>query len=394
MGRAKDRMMQEEEQGWSFTEKRICSRCIKEPYLKAFIKTSATDEHPCSFCKRRPSTDLDDVLEIIGNTVADYYNRAVNEAPYETAEGGYQGSTYDTWELMSAIVGDISNRDEVIETITGAFDDDIWVERNMFSLNGVQKYVASWDDFCNAVKYKTRYFFHVELDDDLNETIPVPSMLDWLLDMVQQSGLIRTLPPDRIVYRVRSHKESETCGTWRELGSPPSQCAPSNRMSAAGISVFYGAYEMATAVIEASAITPIDRVLTGSAWSCSRPLRVIDLSELPEVPSLFAASRDERGAVLFLGEFVKSITAPVEHDGREHIDYVPTQILTEYFRSLAKGTDGASLDGIVYPSARRPKGHSIVIFAPHDELDPEQARGEGPLLKLDQNSIKRIPRSK
>ena len=29
MGRAKDRMMQEEEQGWGFTEKQICSRCIK-----------------------------------------------------------------------------------------------------------------------------------------------------------------------------------------------------------------------------------------------------------------------------------------------------------------------------------------------------------------------------
>lgn len=99
MGRAKDRMMQEEEQGWGFTDRRICARCIREPHLKQIIRRKATDEGPCSFCGRRPSAELDDLMEFIGNTVADYYNRAVNEAPYETAEGGYQGVTYDTSEV-------------------------------------------------------------------------------------------------------------------------------------------------------------------------------------------------------------------------------------------------------------------------------------------------------
>ena len=49
-------------------------------------------------------------------------------------------------------------------------------------------------------------------------------------------------------------------------------------------------------------------------------------------------------------EFVKSITAPVAHDGREHIEYVPTQILTEYFRGRVKGEGASRLDGIVYPA--------------------------------------------
>src|SRR5689334_10301109 len=145
MGRAKDLMMQEEEQGWGFSDNQICSRCISDEYLKAFIKNSASYDSPCTFCGRRPSVELDDVMEIIGSTVGDYYNRAVNEAPYETAEGGYQGITYDTFDVLDDIVGDISRRDEVIDAIRDSFDDDIWVERNMFSLNGVEKYVASWD---------------------------------------------------------------------------------------------------------------------------------------------------------------------------------------------------------------------------------------------------------
>src|SRR5712692_3351590 len=128
MGRAKDQMMQEEEQGWSFSDNQICSGCISDPYLKEFIKNSVTHESPCTFCGRRPSVELDDVMEIIGNTVADYYNRAVNEAPYETAEGGYQGATYDTDDVLDDIIGDISRRDDVIDAIRQSFDDDIWVE--------------------------------------------------------------------------------------------------------------------------------------------------------------------------------------------------------------------------------------------------------------------------
>jgi hypothetical protein len=88
MGRAKDLMMQQEEQGWSFSDHQICSRCVSEAYLKTFIKNSAAVS-PCSFCGRRGnhSVPFYDVMEMIGNTVAEYYNRAVNEAPYESAEG-------------------------------------------------------------------------------------------------------------------------------------------------------------------------------------------------------------------------------------------------------------------------------------------------------------------
>ena len=383
--------MQEEEQGWSFSDNQICSRCISDPYLKGFIENSATDA-PCSFCRRRPSIPLNDVMEIIGNTVADYYNRAVNEAPYETAEGGDQGLTYDTDEVMDDIVGRVSRREGVLTAIRESFDDDIWVERNMFSLNGVQKYTASWEQFCEAVKHRTRYFFNFEPEDDLDDTIPVPNMLDALRDMVQESGMIRTLPSDRTIYRVRSHKKTEQCATRDALGSPPSGKAPSSRMSAAGISVFYGAYEMSTARIEVSVSAPQGWALTGAAWQCSRPLQVLDLSELPAVPSIFGTSREQRGSLLFLTEFIKSITAPVVHDGREHIDYVPTQILTEYFRKRVKGEGGLAIDGVVYPSARRRGGRSIVIFASQDDLDPERLWGEEPLLKLDQTSVKRLRR--
>jgi hypothetical protein len=208
--------------------------------------------------------------------------------------------------------------------------------------------------------------------------------------------MIRSIPADRIIYRVRAHKKSEECTTRETLGPPPSDKAPTNRMSKAGVGVFYGAFERATAVAEASVSMPPERewVLTGAAWQCTRPLRVLDLAELPPVPSIFEASREWRGAILFLCEFVKSISAPVVHDGGEHVEYVPTQVLTEYFWKQVSAPDGSPLDAIVYPSARRRGGRSLVVFRSREELDPATLRGHEPLLKIDQGSVTRLPRAR
>jgi hypothetical protein len=394
MGWAKDRMMQEEEQGWSFSDHQICSRCISDPYLKQRIKSAATEEEPCSFCGRRPSVELDDVMEIIGHTVADYYNRAVNEAWYDGREGGYQGPKYDTWEVMDDIVGGVSKRDDVLEAIHGSFDGDIWVERNMYSLNGAPKYVASWEQFCDAVKHEARHGVPPEEDDYDHDTIPVSAMLEELQEIATESGMIRTLRGDLVIHRVRAHRSNEVCDSRETLGPPPNDRAPTNRMSAAGVSVFYGAFERTTAAIEANVSMPGGPGwhLTAGVWGCSRPLCVLDLSDLPPVPSMFAASREWRGALLFLRDFVASISAPVVHDGGEHVEYVPTQLLTDHFRKQVTAPDGSPLDGIVYPSARRRGGKSLVVFRSKDDLDPATLSGQEPLLKLDLASVTRLRR--
>lgn len=108
----------------------------------------------------------------------------------------------------------------------------------------------------------------------------------------------------------------------------------------------------------------------------------------------FEASREWRGAILFLREFVKSISAPVVHDGGEHVEYVPTQVLTEYFRKHVSAPDGSPLDGIVYPSARRRGGRSLVVFRSREELDPATLSGHEPLLQLDQTSVTRLRRAR
>jgi hypothetical protein len=92
----------------------------------------------------------------------------------------------------------------------------------------------------------------------------------------------------------------------------------------------------------------------------------LDLAELPPVPSLFeelpdSLEYDPRRNLIFLHRLASDISRPIAHDDRVHIEYVPTQVVTEYLRSATFPEGG--LDGIRYRSSRRDGGVSLVLFA-------------------------------
>lgn len=193
-------------------------------------------------------------------------------------------------------------------------------------------------------------------------------------------------------YRIREHDPKTVCSTWRELGPPPPELAKASRMSAAGISVFYAAFDIVTARAETTLRSPPGRSFTCARWINSRPLAVLDLTKLPDLPSVYEVPRYNRDDLVFLRHFVHSITQPVSFDDKVHIDYVPTQIVTEYFRHHYQIRGSQGLDGIVYPSAQR-KGRSIVVFASDHDLNPQPfdwPRDDVPPLTLDQASVHRV----
>lgn len=85
---------------------------------------------------------------------------------------------------------------------------------------------------------------------------------------------------------------------------------------------------------------------------------------------MFDADRwEERGMGLFLEAFVSAISVPVKGDGSEHIDYVPTQVVSEYFAKAFQLEDETRLDGMLYPSSVAPGGKNLVLFPPsHDRV--------------------------
>lgn len=102
-----------------------------------------------------------------------------------------------------------------------------------------------------------------------------------------------------------------------------------------------------------------------------KDLILLDLVNLPEVPSIFEQSDEyllDRAGLIFLHDFVADLTQPIGKDGREHVDYVPSQVVTEYTRYRLTEKLGKPISGIRYRSARTENGIGCVLFLTQEDL--------------------------
>lgn len=394
MGRAKSLMMEQEEQGWAFSDQMICPECICDESLKDRILLEYM-RGECTFCGKSEEgcARFDSLMRLIVPTLFQYFTRAAEEAIWDSESREYLGDTFDTEDLIHERLDPVSKDDDIVAAIIQSLGPEVWCPRNMFALEGVELFQLSWKHFCETVKYRRRYFFESTADAHRRrEAMHASTMLDDLGSIVKalERDLVTVVPPGTSLFRFRRHTSRTVKPTWSELGSPPTDKAVSSRMSPVGISMFYAAFEEAIARAETASVKPVDGIrLTGASWTSQEHLRVLDLTALPTtIPSMFAMRRDTREGLMFLRDFVRDITMPVVFDGKERIEYVPAQITTEFFRRESHRHALGKLDGIVYPSSRARGGRCVVIFVSHDELNPEQGGREAtPLLTLDPGSI-------
>jgi hypothetical protein len=116
-------------------------------------------------------------------------------------------------------------------------------------------------------------------------------------------------------------------------------------------------------------------------FATTREILALDLTRLPRVPSIFeelsdTLEYDPRPRLIFLHNVAQDISRPIAHDDREHIEYVPTQAVTEYLRTVTT-IDGRQIEGVRYRSSRRRLGTSLVLFADQNNLMlPESEQSE------------------
>ncbi|MDB5605615.1 MAG: hypothetical protein JWP25_2515 [Bradyrhizobium sp.] len=82
--------------GYSHDDRCVCANCFEDEDLQRFIRHSAT-QHKCSFCgSRAKSAPLEEVAGFIEGRMEEFYGKAVEQLPYESREGGYQGAGIPT----------------------------------------------------------------------------------------------------------------------------------------------------------------------------------------------------------------------------------------------------------------------------------------------------------
>ena len=384
MGFMKEWRMEQQARGYFFVgDKYVCSECFDDYAICQFIEDRAQSPK-CDYCGKSSddsssliAAPIDEVVGFIVEGLESEWSDPDDEyVPYESAEGGYQAEVRDSYDLLFLveIVTDTDNED-LVSDLEGAIGHRQWCRKNIWELPPERQLLFAWEAFSERVKYRTRYVFFrmpdAKEESGIVDDEKVPEhILDRLGKIVSKNGLVSILPKGTIITRVRVHKPECSFETSAQLGPPlPQDAKYSNRMSPAGIPMFYGAMDKETALAETrkeGGKSPL--MATVATFETLQRFKVVDLTKLPGVPSLFdAEGRSLRPEAKFLWAFVRDISKPIEKDGREHIEYVSTQVVTEYFRHIYEDIQGDRVRGILYPSARASKGVSCVLFFENED---------------------------
>lgn len=366
----------------------MCLDCIWNEGLRAQVAPHLT-ELACTFCGREATdgapiaADFEALMYPVMDAIRFLYERS-EESLFWSDDVTRR---YTSWEVAQEIcTWEVSDR--VLEAVLDVITPDEWNKDPGTLPRNVALYYA-WHDFCEKVKHETRFVFlsipeeHSDHPDDFTTR----EILDKLMEIVQAREILTKIPTGTIFYRGRMVDDAKTTGyDASTLGSPPRDKASANRMSPAGISMFYGCDDIATVVAEISSHTERHFAIIG-AFETIRPLHVVDLAALPEIPSVFdLKGRQHYFELLFLWSFGRDLSKSVVLDGREHIEYVPTQVVTEYMRWLPNTT----IDGILYGSAQN-GGTSCVIFCGPEGCADEGQETDTAILRLKGGSLQAVP---
>lgn len=354
------------------TIERVCSSCFGDVDLRAWIRAEQ-GPRGCDACGKydSPTMKFEQVAARIEKCIRRYYGRAVDQLPYESAEGGYIGHHWDSWDMMDKLGLNLPrDNGDLRDAIAMSMQDEVWCDFDWLALEPDEALRSSWQRFCDTVKHKRRFFFHSTGRDDQDSYTPA-SLLSSIAQISENIGLITELEVGTKVWRARPDlaKSGRVCS--RDFGPPPVEHAlQSNRMNPPGISMLYLASTATTALMETRATS--SKV---GLWQTTRPLRVLNLRDLPSVPSMFSdADRNCCLSLSFLHDFAEDVMTPVARDNRVHIDYLPSQVVTEFIRDYPF-MDG-KVDGISYRSTVHARGWNVALFlGPEDLGIAHQVRG-------------------
>ncbi len=352
-------------------ELRVCADCLGDEDLKVYVRGHA-DAKECSFCGATSEEEIAAPLTVLVDhmqvCLGDHYDDPDNAGMvYESAEGGYQGEVWDTHEFVQWHLGlDLPNDKDgkLLGAICDGLGDHLWCSAYLYALSPGEALAYSWRTFCTLVKHGSRYFFTQNAHDPEERELLSPSeLLNVIVHYACSNGLVQTIPRGQKYYRARFQARDARLVAPHELGPPPREKAAQNRMSPAGIVMMYVSEDELTALHETAA-TPGTYAI--GKFRTLRDIRILDLADLPPVPGLFNEVPDTleynpRKTLIFLHDVANEIARPIARDDRVHIEYVPTQVVTEYVRSTKIG--GERVDGIRYRSSRRGGGISLVLFA-------------------------------
>lgn len=367
-------------------EIRVCAHCIGEPFLRSFIKKTGTAGR-CHYCEEvHACFTLEKVCDLTEKAVNSHFFRTPDQ-PSDREYAMIKYCDYE-WERsgepIREVIGNLLGTDpsvacDIQQILENKYSDsgydEPWLETDFASDSyyaehskvSTERLDSMWATFVISLKQEARY-----INNTVKKTLDGIFMgLDNLQTRGEKTVITRGGPGTDIahLYRARwsrNHNELEQFITLpdRELGPPPHQFSGANRMSPRGISVFYGASSVETAISEIR--PPVGCHVVCAKFNIIRPLRLLNLPALKDILDKGSMLDPDyilrREQATFLKTLTNWIVEPVL-PGEEDFSYIPTQVIAEYLAD----SEQPELDGILYPSvqldgSQTSENYNVVLF--------------------------------
>jgi len=315
-----------------------CMHCFNDKEIKQII-LSARSMGRCSYCGKK------DVAIADPNILSEQFEFLI--LLLEKDDKGEKASSV-LQKSFSLFDDNVKNRDKLVSDILGCKS----YLSDKFVINArTEEYDAAWNELCHELKSENRFFlksnakktiFSTELIDD--NPPPFISILDQLETLITE---------DQEFFRARI---SDSVLSKEQMGAPPAIVAASGRANPKGISYLYLASNVDTCISEVRPYNGCEVYV--SNFKPKRDQKIIDLTTPRKSVSIIPFSESDYIEVLsiieLLESFAKALSIPVKPHLSE-LDYLPTQFLCEYIKSLG------SYDGIVFNSSFG-EGSNYVFF--------------------------------
>lgn len=361
------RWMEEQEDLYSYdTVEFLCSHHIKDDFIKNYIFKKGI-KGKCDYCEcNRKVVELSEVLKLIVVGIDYYYEDPANSR-YLNRDStyGYDGNIMPFEEMLYNLNLEIDDS-QLYEDISNYLNNDsLYCLKDEYTSES-EYYHETWNNLKEIVKTKARYVFHYDKQfSSFNSADPI-EVLNKVQHSILHFNLFREIPTTEKLYRCRQHvNKNEIDDLGINIASNPTEnCKTNNRMSPAGISMFYCSPYKHVCVNEVVNFDNNNKPFYTTAYFHSKDnLKLVDLTILPEIPSAFDEKNNwQIETLFFLKDFINDISKPIDENDAI-IDYVPTQIVTEYIRYNPK----LKVDGLIYPSSTDNSKENYVLFMDHEE---------------------------
>lgn len=354
----------------------VCPDCFSVDGLKRRIVEIRKnfESGKCNFHNSKKGVPISAVSEIIDHVFRNTY------ANY-TPDGRYDLFHSD------------QNLKDTIYTLTGAEQDKVatsisdWLEENdrSWSPDGGEPFYSReynyryledfelddphsrrWQYVCHQITHKQRFFnYHAEriLSEIFSDL--------YLLINKSNSSPLYEISKDHKIFRARIANDASSqdrifADPCSELGPPPEHLRSAGRMNPSGIATFYGAFDIPTCVAE---LRPaVGETIVAAEFTPRYPLLVLDTTLFLIPPRLSDKFNKEylrkRSMWVFMQNFMFEISKP-HLQNRTHLDYIPTQAVSEYLTQRMKirfeGSE-RKIDGVIYQSSQNKVGKNIALF--------------------------------